>query len=537
MKPIFFPSLALVSASLALAATSVWGSEHPHSGGTLRLEMSAPNISLNPREWKVGSLEAAASEKLAALVFQRLVALDNFGRFQPALATSWSHDTSYRRWQFVIRSGVKFSDGAELKAADVVAALAPLLPGAQQISAAGSSIVIQSTLPATDLLDQLASGRYFIYRILPNGSLAGTGPFVFADASSSAAQSSERDSAPARAAAAGDSPARGGESHLYFRANSDTSFGRPFLDAIDVSLGVPPIRALFDLQLGKADLIELSPDLVPRAKQSNLRVWSSDQVTLFGVRFDSSQTASSDPRLRQALALSLDRETMANVLLQRQAEPAIALLPQWLSGYAFLFNATTDPDQAKLSKLNAPVNDPASREALRLQIDPPGDLAKLLGERVAINARQAGMSVHVFARPASHEGADTTSLSNSAAAHLFVWRYSSLSSREELDSLFAAYNLLETPERNFESSSREQLYARERKVLEDWRVLPLVTEPECVGLGAMVRDWMPARWGEWHLAQVWLELPQSGEKNGMTATTKSAPVRSALPSVARRGNP
>jgi hypothetical protein len=37
-------------------------------------------------------------------------------------------------------------------------------------------------------------------------------------------------------------------------------------------------------------------------------------------------------------ARSLDRKTMANALLQKQAEPASSLLPQWLSGYAFLFD-------------------------------------------------------------------------------------------------------------------------------------------------------------------------------------------------------
>jgi hypothetical protein len=35
------------------------------------------------------------------------------------------------------------------------------------------------------------------------------------------------------------------------------------------------------------------------------------------------------------------------VLLQKQAEPAAALLPQWLSGYAFLFTVDTNLDRAK----------------------------------------------------------------------------------------------------------------------------------------------------------------------------------------------
>ena len=110
------------------------------------------------------------TKSLAALVFERLVALDNYGRFQPVLATEWSHDGSSKRWQFTIRPGIKFSDGTALTAADAVAALQPLLPATEQISASGNIVVIQSTTPVPDLLEQLASGRYFIYRVQANGA-------------------------------------------------------------------------------------------------------------------------------------------------------------------------------------------------------------------------------------------------------------------------------------------------------------------------------------------------------------------------------
>ncbi len=162
---------------------------------------------------------------------------------------------------------------------------------------------------------------------------------------------------------------------------------------------------MFDLQLGKADLIELAPDLVPRAKQANLRVWTSEPVTLYGLRFDDAQSAASDVRLREALSLSLDRGTMASVLLQKQAEPAAALLPQWLSGYAFLFNVDTNLERAKELRRGLPANEAAGAEPLRLRVDPAGDLPKLLGERVAVNARQAAIFVQVIARPAPRAGA------------------------------------------------------------------------------------------------------------------------------------
>jgi peptide/nickel transport system substrate-binding protein len=499
--------LRVLGSVLVVSAATARPAEHPRYGGTLRVELPAAAVSLDPREWRAGSLESATSEKLAALVFERLVALDNYGQFQPLLAAEWSHDGSSKRWQFTIRPAVKFSDGTTLSAEEIVAALQPLLPATLQISSAGNAVVIQSTAPVPDLLEQLSSGRYFIYRVQANGSLAGTGPFVL------------KEPAP------GGTSLRSAGLHPYFRANEEAWSGRPFVDAIDVTLGVPALRALFDLQLGKADLIELAPDLVPRAKQANLRVWTSEPVTLYGLRFDDAQSASSDVRLREALSLSLDRGTMASVLLQKQAEPAAALLPQWLSGYAFLFNVDTNLERAKELRRGLPVNEAAGVEPLRLRVDSPGDLPKLLGERVAVNARQAAILVQVIARPAPRANAASAAPSSDLAAgvHLFAWHYSSLSPRAELDSLFAAYNLTEPSEVNATSTDHEQLYARECRVLEDRRILPLVVQAESAGLGSTVRDWMPARWGEWHLADVWLELSETAAADSLNAGISAPP--------------
>jgi peptide/nickel transport system substrate-binding protein len=199
------------------------------------VELQAGKISFDPRKWKDGSIDAARDEKMAGLVFERLVAMDNYGRFQPVLATEWSHDEGFRRWHFALREGVKFSDGSALGAADVAAALRPLLPSAQQISANGNGIVIQCGAATPDLLEELASGRFFVYRAQADGTLLGTGPFFVADSADGA----------------------GKPTHLHFQANENTWSGRPFVDAIDVTLGVPALRGLFDLQLGKADIVEL----------------------------------------------------------------------------------------------------------------------------------------------------------------------------------------------------------------------------------------------------------------------------------------
>ena len=87
--------------------------------------------------------------------------------------------------------------------------------------------------------------------------------------------------------------------------------------------------------------------------------------------------------------LSLDRQTRVKVLLQKQAEPASVFLPQWLSGYASFFTMETNIDRAIEIRATLPTNMGAGPEPLRMHVNLPGGLAKLLGERVAANARQA----------------------------------------------------------------------------------------------------------------------------------------------------
>jgi len=501
---------AAISAALLffLASTPASAAKRPRYGGTLRVELLTSTFSLDPREWKSSSLSAREDEKLASLVYDRLVTLDDYGRFQPALAIEWSHDAAAKNWQFKLRPNVKFSDGTPLTPADVVTALQSVLPTHLQLTAAENSLSIRSPHPIPDLLEQLASGPHFIFRALPDDTLLGTGPFYVAEIDAAA---------PYEANPLATKPAR-----LKFRANEQSWAGRPFLDAIEVTLGEPPLRQLFDLQVGKADVVEVAPDLVRKARQDNLRVWSSAPNTLLALRFDDSQPASADDHLREALALSLDRDTMANVLLQKQAEPSAALLPNWLSGYAFLFESPMNLERAREIRSSLPANEAGGTEPLRLHVDAAGDLMKLLAERVAVNARQANLSVQLALHTASATGAAASvpSTNPPMGLHLFTWHYDSLSPRAELDALLKQLHLVPAPENSQPLIDPEQRFAEERRLLEERRVIPLVLLPEYVGIATPVRNWMPARWGEWRLADVWLE---KGE------TAPSAPAGGASP--------
>ena len=492
----------LAATNAAIVALACLGAQAapPRYGGTLHIKLRASSFSLDPREWAPGSLSSAASEKLASLVYDRLVTLDDYARFQPALATEWTHDATSRNWQFKLRSAVRFSDGSMLTPADAVAALQSTLGKGFEVTAAENGIAIRAAHSTPDLLEQLASGRNFIFRRLLAGTLLGTGPFFVTESVAAA---------PSEANPSAIKPAR-----IKFQANEGAWSGRPFVDFVEVILGEPPLRQLLDLQVGKADIAEIAPDLVRKGRQEGLRIWNSAPQTLVALRFDDTLAAPASDQIREALWLALDRDTMANVLLQREAQPADSLLPQWLSGYAFLFESPMNLQRARELRAAFPAGVPGATQPLRLRVDAPGDLFKLMGERVAVNARQANLLVQV-ALPVS----GNNSAASAGGLHLFAWHYDSLSPHSELEDFVK--QLLDARDLPGNATDPEQLFAQERRLLEERRILPLVLLPEYAGIRANVHNWNASPWGDWRLADVWLD-----SEDPMTSKTPTSPQKS-----------
>jgi len=409
----------------------------PRYGGTLRVEMRDGQPDAGP---------------LRALVSETLVRLDATGTPQPCLAVSWQHDAAAKRWQFSLRAGVQLHDGSPLTAAVVAASLAAALPGATVTAAGDTAIAIRASHSMPDLLLDLAN----------NGWLD-TGPF--------------------RVTAF--EPGR----HATLAANDNYWSGRPFLDAIEVQLGRSLRDQMADFELGKADVVEIGPADLHRASEHGRTVWSSAAVNLIALAFAPGHA--DDARLREALALSIDRAAMHTFLLQKQGEPTAALLPQWISGYTFAFPAAQDLPRARGLAGALP---PAAR-TLSLAYDPAMRAARPLAERVAVNARDAGLTVQV------------SPLNPRADVRLVDVRVASLDPERALAGLAAALGL-EAPEAApAPSLSSAALYESERKLLDGWHAIPLFHLPMFYGASSRVQLYAPpvvTRLGDWRFDNVWL---------------------------------
>ena len=130
----------------------------------------------------------------------------------------------------------------------------------------------------------------------------------------------------------------------------------------------------------------------PRRKRGGrrrgVRLNSSRPDQLVALVFVPGRPLAEDARAREALARVIDRASIADFILQKEAEPAGGLLPQWSSGTAFLFSTSADPSGAKEQWSQIP--GPAK---ISVGYDAGDTMEEAIAERIAVNAHEAGMAV------------------------------------------------------------------------------------------------------------------------------------------------
>jgi peptide/nickel transport system substrate-binding protein len=490
MKPIFcvrcMRNKLALTLLVILAALAASAARRPRYGGTLTVELAGRVMSLDPAQPQATVEDQLAQDRILTLIADRLVTLDSHGQPQPSLATSWQHDTEVKEWLINLRPDVKFQDGTPLDPESVVTSLEAVNPswrvkwGFLTGSALGQSpvqsrsvtaLLIDSDHPQSDLPYILAEPRNSILLRKSFGAVVGSGPFRIATWE----------------------PGQ----HAVLAANDDYWGGRPFLDSIDIQMGRAARDRMMDLDLSKSDVIEVSPESARLAAARGSRISASDPSELLAVEFSRTSNAAKDIRLRQALSLAIDRSSLVNVVLQKEGDPAASLLPQWSTGYAFLFFAQSDPAAAQ--QLAAQIS-PAP--ALKLGYDSADALEQMIAERIAVNAQAAGVSVSAQAIASDSQSAPDARiiripLSSPAPDIALQGVTQSIAPFADLDPSLTAP--LSNP------VDLGSLYSREQSILGTYEIIPLVHLPQVVGLSSRVRDWMPLRSGEWRLADVWLD--------------------------------
>jgi peptide/nickel transport system substrate-binding protein len=456
---------ALMTVTLMIALTNATAETRPHYGGTLRVMMqSAPNALDLPANATPADYWDVA--RTLSLIGDTLVKLDSQGRPQPALAVAWQSDSSARHWQFTLRRGVKFQDGSVASPAAIAQILGALHPG-WSVRASADSVSIENETAMLSLLAELALPRNLVLKRSTNnnGLPIGTGPFLVAEW-----QPGKR---------------------LKLAANEESWAGRPFVDAIEIEFGKSLRDQAIALELGKADLIEAAPQAASGSQQHGTSSSSSLSlpVELLALVFSANSKAQ-DARLREALALAIDRKPIQSVLLKGAGEPAAGILPNWMTGYSAVFSSQANPQRARTLLAGS------RQPALNLSYDPRDPQAQLIAERIALNAREVGITVQV-----SLSGAEDIRLVRTV-----------LPSPDPATSLGEAARQLVLPQPGLPATrgdSLDDLYQAERSLLDGYAVIPLFHLPVASAASARVRAWEPDRLAVWSgagqsLADLWL---------------------------------
>jgi len=445
-----FPLLAACSLLCAFSASAA---RRPHYGGTLHVEMRAAPTSLDPAD--SDRPDWFGFRNLSSLIFETLVSLDEQGKPVPALATSWQAEPGNQRWQFLVRHGISFQDGTPVTA-DVVAASLRRTNPTWKVFSEGEAVVVERDSAAGNLPAELALWRNSIAK-RDNGKIAGTGPFAV----------SQWD------------PGK----KLLLTARDDYWNGRTFLDTIEIEMNRNFREQMISFDLGKAQLIEVAADQIHRARAEGRHVESSAPVELITLVFGHDPQSPDDGRQRQALALSIDRELLNTVVVQGGGEPAGGLLPNWMTGYSFLFPASINLELARQVRSEIP-----HTTSWTLGYDPADFTARAIAERIVLNARDAGLRMQ-------------TTSTNSADVRIVRIPLISLDPQIALAEVAAGLGLAQP---KVTSTSIDDLYAVENRLLQSQRVIPLLHLRAAYAVSNTVKNWTTARDGNWRLPDVWL---------------------------------
>lgn len=315
------------------------------SGNVLRYPLNTVPTTLDPGVVQDGDTIDALQQ-----VYEGLVTWGEDNQPKPLLAEKWDIEDGGKTYVFTIKKGVKFHNGRELKAEDFkwsweracssdlasetisaylgdVVGLMDMKNGKAD-SISGVTVVDDYTLkveidkPRPYFLGKLT---YLVSAVVAKEALdgkseirnvqqmVGTGPFK--------ATSYE----PAQM--------------LKLAANEDYHGGRPALDAIERPVITDSATRLNKYRTGELDLCLLQRQDVKGIQEdpkfaSHLTFYSRPSIYYVGINVTGKDYAAfKDIRVRQAIAMAIDRERIAKDILGGINEPAYSIVPPGVLGH------------------------------------------------------------------------------------------------------------------------------------------------------------------------------------------------------------
>lgn len=376
-----------LAAAIAVTSMPVWAQ-------TLTIGRANEPQSIDPQFSRTGN-----NQMTAIHIFDRLVHTDENVRAYPALAESWTNIDPLT-WEVKVRQGVKFHDGSELTAEDVVYSLerAPNVPNSPA-SFAGSvadiakmEIVDSHTIRFTSknpnpLFMENIGTVYILSKALTEGkanedfaagpAAIGTGPYKYVSW-----QPGDR---------------------LELVRNDDYWGDKPAYEKVVMRFISNDAARVAALLSDAVDLIDLVPpaDLPGLRANEKIKVYDTPTVRLIYLALNQNDDAPhltdlsgkalgknpfDDAKVRKAVSMMIDRQAIIDRLLYGAGEPASQIVPQGVFGYsADVTIPPYDPAAAKalLAEAGYPEGFGLTLHGSNDRFSQDAELAQVLGQFLA----------------------------------------------------------------------------------------------------------------------------------------------------------
>lgn len=308
---------ALLGTTLALASEPLLSSSSYADGGTLSIAVSTSIAALDPM------LTTSGDEYIYGnLVFNGLTRISEDLTTKPDLAESWTHSDDLKQWTFRLRQGVKFHNGRELEAEDVVAFFKQIVDPATAAPSRSNysmvtniaakdnySVTFDLSIPYGGFADIMGDRQA---KITPRdlvGELSkkpiGTGPFMFQSYTP-------------------------GDRMILVRNPNYYETGLPKLDGVVIRIIPEPSVKTAALKSGDIDIIWNLPleQVKTLSADPDLRVESLATSSWDAVIMNNQIPPFNDVRVRLAFQKGVDKRDVVDLTLFGEGAPTISPIPQ-----------------------------------------------------------------------------------------------------------------------------------------------------------------------------------------------------------------
>jgi oligopeptide transport system substrate-binding protein len=400
---LFFVAVVLSSGGLS---TVLWAQDKtqtasPKYGGAYRRPLGNNPSTLDP-----ALISDTYGFTVAQQIFDGLVQYDGSLSVIPAIAQSWKASRDGLSWTFALRKGVKFHNGREVVADDVVFSFTRILDPKTNSKAAEIFLKIKGAKDFVEGRARTVQGLQALDRYTVQIELnEASAPFV-ASLAIGYAKIVPREAVSDLGIAFGSHPVGTGpfkfsrwkkDDEIVLEANADYYAGSPYLDRLEYKVfpGQP-----MDVMFASFERGELEDTMIPAADLERVQATPRYQFVrrpILGVRFFGFNTtygALANRLVRQALVLAVDREGLVRDINKSRYKGAQGFLPPGTYGYDPQFRLYPfDPQRAK--DLLAKAGYPGGKGLPVFQIWSSAKAADNVREHEAIQRYLADIGVRV----------------------------------------------------------------------------------------------------------------------------------------------